>query len=76
MRWEIPLEEIEEITPSKSILSAPAWSLDRLSVTYLEDGKRKTLLISPEPKDKFLKEISTSYPYLRVVGDRLTRVSQ
>lgn len=76
MRWEIPLEEIEVIQPSRNPLSAPAWSLDRLSITYQENGRRKSLLISPERPDEFLRQVSANYPYLHLVNGRLEHVAQ
>ena len=55
-RWRIPKNEITQIVPSKSILSSPALSLDRLRIDYA--GGRKSILISPKDKDGFLKDIA------------------
>ena len=52
LRWRVPLAEIESIQPSRSFLSSPALSLDRLSITY---SKGKQVLISPADKAGFLR---------------------
>lgn len=57
-RWNIAKNEITQIVPSKSILSSPALSLDRLRVDYA--GGRRSVLISPEDKDGFLKAMSVT----------------
>jgi hypothetical protein len=31
MRWRVPLDAIQEVSPSRNPASAPAWSLDRLA---------------------------------------------
>ena len=57
-RWRISRHEITGIVPSKSILSSPALSLDRLRIDYA-DG-RHSILISPRDKDGFLKAIAVT----------------
>ena len=47
MRWRVPLANIQEVAPSRSAASAPAWSLDRLRVEYLKGGRSRALLVSP-----------------------------
>ena len=54
LKWTIPVAEIQDITPSRNILSAPALSLDRLKIRF---GKRAFILVSPEDKDGFLRAI-------------------
>jgi hypothetical protein len=54
LKWTIPVAEIQEITPSRNILSAPALSLDRLRIRF---GKRAYILVSPEDKDGFLRAV-------------------
>ncbi len=51
--WTIPLREITSITPTRSPLSSPALSLDRLRIEY---GGR-ALMISPRDRQEFLSEI-------------------
>lgn len=48
--WRIPRSEISQIRPSRSILSSPALSLDRLEIRY---GDGKSILVSPADKDGF-----------------------
>jgi len=43
--WSIPLNEINSIRPSRSILSSPALSLHRLEIQY---GRGQTILVSPK----------------------------
>lgn len=57
-RWRIFKNEITGIVPSKSILSSPALSLDRLRIEYA--GGRRSILISPKNKDGFLKAIAAT----------------
>ncbi len=55
-RWRIARNEITKISASKSILSSPAMSLDRIRIDYA--GGRNSILISPKDKDGFLKAIA------------------
>ena len=57
-RWRISRNEITGIVPSKSILSSPALSLDRLRIDYAHG--RHSILISPRDKDGFLKAIAVT----------------
>ena len=57
-RWRIARNEITRIVPSKSILSSPALSLDRLRIDYA--GGRNSILISPRDKDGFLRAITVT----------------
>ena len=51
-RQRIPLKEIKEIKKTRSPLSAPACSLDRMEIKY---GKSKRVMISPADKEGFVK---------------------
>jgi hypothetical protein len=73
MRWRVPLAMIEEVSPSRSALSAPAWSLDRLRIEYLKAGSPRTLLISPEDKKAFMRDLADASPGLELRGDRIVR---
>ena len=48
--WRIPRSEIHEVRPTRSLLSSPALSLDRLEIKY---GKGLTILVSPKDKAAF-----------------------
>lgn len=58
---QIPTSSITKIKPSRDPSKAPANSMDRLSIRYAIDGKKKEVLVSPEDKEAFmqgLKEIN------------------
>lgn len=52
--WTIPIDEIHTITPTKSPLSSPALSLDRLRIHW---GKKRRIMVSPADKDGFVKAL-------------------
>ena len=53
-RWKIPLDQITSVTPTRTLLSSPAMSLDRLKIEY---GKPRPMIVSPADKDGFLRPI-------------------
>ena len=53
LKWRIPYAEIQTVELSNSILSGPALSLQRIEVQY----DRGRILISPNERDLFLKEL-------------------
>mgnify|MGYP005750795339 CR=1 FL=1 len=53
-RWKVPISEITSIRATKSILSSPALSMDRLELKY---GKYRYIIISPEDKNGFVGAI-------------------
>src|SRR5687767_15165550 len=57
MRWRVPLATIQEVRPTRSAASAPAWSLDRLRIEYLKAARPRVLLVSPEDKAAFLRDL-------------------
>ena len=75
MRWRVPLDSIQEVSPSRSALSAPAWSLDRLRVEYTKGGAVRALHVSPEDKRAFMRDLADAAPGLELRGDRVVRVS-
>jgi len=52
--WKVPIEEITSVKATRSLLSSPALSLDRILIRY---GKRGRIMISPADKAGFLKAI-------------------
>ena len=52
--WRIPRSQIRAIQPSRSLLSSPALSLNRLEVRY---GDEKSILVSPADKDAFIESL-------------------
>ncbi len=51
--WTIPVSGIRRIERSRSLVSGPALSLDRLLIHY---GKHDWILVSPKDKEGFLSE--------------------
>jgi hypothetical protein len=74
MRWRIALDSIDEVSPSREAASAPAWSLDRLLVEYRRGGAARTLLIAPQDKHAFLRDLADGVPGLELRGERVIRV--
>ena len=63
IRTSIPYQEIDQVRASRSWLSAPALSLDRLQITY---GSSRTTLVSPRDQAAFLQDLSAQVPGLRI----------
>ena len=53
--WRIPVAEITDVSPTSSALSSPALSLDRLRIEY---GTGSAVMISPEPREEFLRQLN------------------
>ncbi|MDJ0868443.1 MAG: PH domain-containing protein [Myxococcota bacterium] len=75
LRWELQLEAIESVRPSRNPLSAPAWSLDRLRIDYRAGAQTKYALISPRDAAGFVRELCAAVPGLEPTGDRRARRS-
>lgn len=60
--WRVPIGEITSVTPTRSALSSPALSLDRLRIRY----GRKQILVSPEERDRFVAMLRTVNPAITV----------
>jgi hypothetical protein len=73
VRWRVPLAAIQEVRPTRSAASAPAWSLDRLRVEYLRGGRTRVLLVSPEDRRAFLRDLADAAPGLELRGERAVR---
>ena len=69
-RWRIVIDDIESIVPSRSPLSSPALSLDRLEITYKKGWK---LLISPQDRDGFLEAVVARSRHLHREGEQIRR---
>jgi hypothetical protein len=75
MRWRVPLADIQEVRPTRSAASAPAWSLDRLRIEYLKGSESRALFISPLDKLAFMRDLADAVPGLELRGDRIVRNS-
>ena len=53
-RWKIPIDQITSVTATRTLLSSPAMSLDRLKIEY---GKLRPVIVSPADKKGFLRAI-------------------
>ena len=73
LQYRVPLAWIVEVRPTRNPLSSPAWSLDRLRIEYRKGTKTRYLLISPEDKTAFLRELASSDSGMEVHGDRVIR---
>ncbi len=70
-RFRVPLADIEFVAPTRSPVSSPACSLDRLEIRWR--GGARPVLVSPEEQPAFLRELSRRCPQLSFSGDRATR---
>ena len=59
------ISKITRIKNSRSILSAPALSLDRMEITI---GQYNNVVISPENKEKFINQITSLNPNIKIIG--------
>ncbi|MBS3988985.1 MAG: PH domain-containing protein, partial [Dethiobacter sp.] len=50
VKWTVALSDVTSIKPSRSLLSAPASSMDRLEIRH----KKGAVIISPKDKEGFL----------------------
>ena len=58
LTWRVPIAAIRSITPTRSALSSPALSLDRLRIEY----GGKWILVSPEDKRQFIESLRAINP--------------
>jgi hypothetical protein len=58
LRWTIPIHDIQSITPTRSPLSSPALSLDRLEILH----RRGVVLVSPADKAGFIAALRAVNP--------------
>jgi Bacterial PH domain len=58
LKWRVPIAKIHSVTPTRSPVSSPALSLDRLAILY--DGKR--ILVSPQDKRRFIEALRAINP--------------
>jgi hypothetical protein len=68
LSYEIAYDSIVAVRPTRSPVSAPAWSLDRLRIEY-QGG---VVLVSPKEREQFLSELALRTWRLRRKGDRLS----
>ncbi|MCC8112889.1 MAG: PH domain-containing protein [Bacteroidales bacterium] len=64
MNTKIKIDEIASIMPTKTKLSSPALSTDRLEIRY---GKYGKVVISPENKEAFIAQCKALNPAIETV---------
>jgi hypothetical protein len=69
VRQRIAYADLEEVAPTRTLISGPALSLDRLAVRH----RKGSTLISPKEKDAFLRDLAGRDPGLELVGDTVRR---
>lgn len=65
LTWRIAIDSISSVKPSRSMASAPALSLDRLSIHYWEGGSPHEILVSPIDKSGFIAALREVNPSIR-----------
>lgn len=60
---KIDINQIKKISHTRSILSAPALSFDRLEILY---NKFDSVIISPENKEEFVAELKKINPRIQI----------
>ncbi|MFT4243475.1 MAG: PH domain-containing protein [Acidovorax sp.] len=65
LRWRIPLRDIRSVEPSRSWLSSPALSLDRLCIRH---GRAGQVLVSPKDRQAFVQALRCGNAHIQVTG--------
>lgn len=74
--FRIALADIVAVSPSSpGLIAAPAWSRDRIIITYRASGNRRSMHIAPEPREEFLTQLA-DLANLERSGARLLRDRQ
>ena len=60
--WRVPIREIRSVTPTRSPMSSPALSLDRLRIEY----GQKSILVSPADRERFIAMLRSVNPAITV----------
>ncbi|ANF80845.1 hypothetical protein A3K93_00670 [Acinetobacter sp. NCu2D-2] len=62
--WKIPLENIQSVSKTNYFVTAPALSLDRLKIEYLEQDQTRSVIISPKKQQMFIQHLQQAIPHL------------
>ncbi|MFN7130835.1 MAG: PH domain-containing protein, partial [Myxococcales bacterium] len=60
--WRVPFAAVRRVVPTRNPLSSPAWSLERLAITYDAGGWERTLMVSPKEQARFLAMLAERCP--------------
>lgn len=58
--WRIKLMDVVEVTETRSAISSPALSLDRIAIKYKSGKFSRSVLVSPKDKTGFIHAISAA----------------
>jgi Bacterial PH domain len=58
--WRIKLTDVIELTETRSVISSPALSLDRVAIKYKSGKFSRSILVSPKDKTGFIHAISAA----------------
>lgn len=75
MRWQVPLNSIVEVSPTRNPLGAPTWSLDRTRIDYEQQSKNNFVLISPTDRTEFMRQLVVTEERLELRGDRVVKIN-
>lgn len=64
----ISISDIIEVKKTHNPLSAPALSLDRLEIKYLDRGRKNMILISPKRQDEFLGMLKKKNESIKIIS--------
>ena len=65
LSWKVDLPSVRRLRATRSLLSAPALSLDRIAIEYGGDG---TLVVSPADKAAFIRAVIARSPRAVIEG--------
>lgn len=57
VRWRIPLVEIQRVSASQDLSAAPALSIKRLKIEYIQNGQCKFVMVSPKDQQAFAQAL-------------------
>lgn len=61
IKWDVPYALLRRVARSRNPLSAPAWSLQRVK---LETADGAFILVSPDDRELFIRELADRCPHL------------
>lgn len=58
--WRVKIKDVVEVTETRSAISSPALSLDRVAIKYRSGKFSRSVLVSPKDKSGFIHAISAA----------------
>lgn len=65
-RWTVPLGAVTSVKRTRSAASAPALSLNRLAIEWSEEGRKRSVVVSPDQEQAFIDELRRRSPRARI----------